>query len=54
MMHYEAIQGEFLSSPLNIREANRSAKVTNQTLFVPVISKTAHPPLGLTQGHLTS
>ena len=44
MMHYQAMQGEFLSSPLNIRDANRSAKVTNQTLFVPVISKTAHPP----------
>ena len=53
-MHYQVMQGEFLSSPLNIRDANHSAKVANHTLYVPVISKTAHPPLGQTQGHLTS
>ena len=32
MMHYQAMQGEFLSSPPNIREAKHLANVANHTL----------------------
>ena len=32
MMHYQAMQGEFLSIPLNIRDEDHSANVTNHTL----------------------
>ena len=35
MVHYQAMQSEFLLSPLNIRDANHSANATNHTLRTP-------------------
>ena len=32
MMHYQAMQSEFLSRPLNIRDVKHSANVANYTL----------------------